>query len=66
MEDGIHTAQIEWWLLDEDFVLDLKAHGEWRELQLDFMVHRWIDFYEDWRGYRHSSIGYEEESADKH
>ncbi|KAH6973918.1 hypothetical protein EDB80DRAFT_867941 [Ilyonectria destructans] len=58
VQDGIHVALIEWWLLDEDFILGLDAHDEWRELQLDLMIDRWIDFYEDWCGQRHGTVGY--------
>lgn len=58
VEDGIHTALFEWWLLDEDFILGLKAFNEWRELHLELMVDRWIDFSEDWCGYGDGTVGY--------
>ncbi|KAK4086110.1 hypothetical protein Purlil1_9639 [Purpureocillium lilacinum] len=56
MEDGIRTALVEWWFLDDDFVRDLKAHGEWMDIQRDLMAYRLISFAEDWPVHKRGSL----------
>lgn len=58
LSDGIHTALIEWWLLDADFVMNVNAHNEWCDLQRDLMDDRWIDFYQDWHVRGNGGPGY--------
>lgn len=46
--DGIETCLIDWWVLDEDFLLAVQTYENWRDFQEDLMIDAQIGFYEDW------------------
>lgn len=47
--DGIDTAIIEWWLLDDGFLADVEEHEIQCELTENRYVDACVDFHEEWK-----------------
>jgi hypothetical protein len=47
LHEGIHTALIDWWLSDSDFVMEYRQHEEWASVLEDCMEQDYIFFDED-------------------
>lgn len=48
MDDGIDTALIDWWLVDNDFVQAYKIYKEWKSMMEDVILDGQFHLWEKW------------------